>query len=162
MFGIASALITARISGAVERRRAEREAKSQLDAWGREFSARYAELQATNRPHAEAIRQQFAKAYIRVEASDPKMADRYFIPAGAKLTIGRSEESDIVINDDALSRRSAILEMTGNKLFITDLASRNGTMVNGQRLISGQRHLLAEGDRVHWGKKTVTVHMLPE
>jgi hypothetical protein len=84
IFGIASALITARISGAAERRRAECEAKAKLDAWDREFSTRYAELQATNRSHAEALRQQFAKAYIRVEELDPKMADRYFIPAYAR------------------------------------------------------------------------------
>jgi hypothetical protein len=78
MFGIASALITARIAGAAERRRAGRETKSQLDTWIREFSSRYAELQATNRPHAEALRQQFAKAYIRIEASEGEWSAAHF------------------------------------------------------------------------------------
>jgi hypothetical protein len=162
VFGIASALITARISGAAERRRAEREANFRMDSWLRDFSSRYAELQATNRSHAEAVSQQFAKAYIRVETPGSKMADRYFIPAGAKLTIGASLTADIPIKDSSLSHRSAMLEMVGNRLFITDLHSRSGTNVNGKRITPGERHPLLEGDRIQWHQNSATVHILPK
>src|SRR5438045_6720053 len=50
---------------------------------------RYAELRATNRSHAETYSQHFSKAYIRVEASDPKMSPKHFIPAGPKITTGQ-------------------------------------------------------------------------
>ncbi len=161
LFGIASALIAARISGASERRRSERDAKLQLEAWGRDFASRYAELQATNRPHAEAIRQQFAKAYLSIKAEDPKASDRYFIPAGAKLTVGRGENCDIALNDHLLSTVSAMIEMIGGKLFITDLNSTNGTSVNGKVIEAGRQHPLSDGDTVQLGAKTATVHILP-
>jgi FHA domain len=159
VFGVVSALVTSRLSGAAERRKNERDAKARQEDLQREFSERYAELQATNRAHAESIRQQFARAYLRVETPDPKMADRFYIAPGAKLVIGRTQEADIIINDVNISRRSAMVEMSGEKLFITDLASTNGTFVNNTLLTRGQ-HLLADGDKISWGNTVVSVHML--
>ncbi|WP_104179085.1 FtsK/SpoIIIE domain-containing protein [Arthrobacter sp. B0490] len=48
-------------------------------------------------------------------------------------TIGRAA-CDIVIADPALSRRHALLTVTGNAIVLEDLASVNGTFVDGRRI----------------------------
>jgi hypothetical protein len=45
--------------------------------------------------------------------------------------IGRSGDAHLSVDDDLVSRRHAILEYRGDRLWIVDLASRNGTFVDG-------------------------------
>ena len=52
VFGVGTALLTARLSAAAERARSAREMKSNMDAWKREFAEHYAEVIVSNRPHA--------------------------------------------------------------------------------------------------------------
>lgn len=53
----------------------------------------------------------------------------------AVCTIGRSSESDIVIDDESVSRRHAQIGMDSHGvLSIVDLGSSNGTFVDGQRV----------------------------
>jgi len=47
--------------------------------------------------------------------------------------IGR-KNCDLVLDDSRISRRHAELKLVENKLVIEDLASRNGTMVNGEKI----------------------------
>jgi pSer/pThr/pTyr-binding forkhead associated (FHA) protein len=54
-----------------------------------------------------------------------------------KSTIGRSQHCDIVIPGTHLSRQHAELSINGNLLFIKDLASSNGTYINGKRISEG-------------------------
>ncbi len=56
-----------------------------------------------------------------------------------KLTIGRSSDSDIFIDDDVVSTQHAIIEKvehsdcaTDTEYFIQDQGSTNGTLVNGE------------------------------
>jgi hypothetical protein len=50
-------------------------------------------------------------------------------------TIGRSPDNDVVINDSYVSRRHcAILVHAGNGFELHDVASKNGTFLNGNRL----------------------------
>jgi hypothetical protein len=65
-------------------------------------------------------------------------------------TIGRTSPSDIVLEaDDSVSRAHAEITRDGGSLWIEDLNSRNGTLVNGQRLSGGV--LLRPGDDVAVG-----------
>ena len=52
-------------------------------------------------------------------------------------TIGR-KDCDLILDDRIISRRHAELKMVGNVLVIEDLASRNGTSVNGEKITSMQ------------------------
>lgn len=62
------------------------------------------------------------------------------------MTIGRSEDNDIVIDDRWVSRRHARIRVDGQQYIVEDLGSKNGTLVNGQR-IEGPRGL-ADGDEI--------------
>jgi pSer/pThr/pTyr-binding forkhead associated (FHA) protein len=53
----------------------------------------------------------------------------------ARFVIGRpGGGADLEIDDPALSRRHAALEVMGHVVVLRDLASRNGTFVGGQRI----------------------------
>ena len=46
-----------------------------------------------------------------------------------EITIGRAEESDIIINDQSISRRHCFIRVEGNSVIIEDSASSNGTIL---------------------------------
>jgi predicted component of type VI protein secretion system len=69
------------------------------------------------------------------------------------LTIGRDVNNDVVINDAEVSRNHARLTAQAGGYLIEDLASTNGTFVNGQRLIGPK--LLNAGDVVALGETIV-------
>ncbi len=62
-------------------------------------------------------------------------------------TIGRDPLSDVVLDDDGISRAHARVHMA-DPLWIEDLASTNGTYVNGARV---GRSRVREGDRLQFG-----------
>ncbi|MFN3926815.1 MAG: FHA domain-containing protein [Pseudanabaenaceae cyanobacterium] len=62
--------------------------------------------------------------------------------------IGRSKECQIQINSNTVSRRHACIQSQGDKYYISDLGSANGTTVNGQPLIPHQPHLLHHQDQI--------------
>ena len=70
------------------------------------------------------------------------------------VTIGRSKETaDIAIEDDKISRKHALIEAFSRELiFISDLASTNGTFLNGMKVRSIK---LKEGDLIKVGNTTL-------
>jgi pSer/pThr/pTyr-binding forkhead associated (FHA) protein len=70
-----------------------------------------------------------------------------------RLTIGRSPDSDIFLDDVTVSRRHAVLAREGAGFSIEDLGSLNGTFVNRRR-VDAQR--LEDGDEVQVGKYRLT------
>jgi len=68
---------------------------------------------------------------------------------GGQATLGRSAECTIRLEDEQASRRHARLSQQGGSWVLEDLGSRNGTLVNGQRI--GQAVLLQAGDWVRIG-----------
>lgn len=52
------------------------------------------------------------------------------IPIVAKITVGRAETNDIVIEDTMSSRFHAVIQKIKEGYFIKDLNSTNGTIVN--------------------------------
>lgn len=95
-----------------------------------------------------------------VVLSGPKMGLR--IPLGnGDTTIGRSRDADVQLSDESLSRLHAQVRwLPGDAYQIEDLGSRNGTLVNGQRLEVQQ--LLRPGDRIHLGPRVSLHYVLEE
>lgn len=66
-------------------------------------------------------------------------------------SIGRTPENDIQIPHAQVSSRHALLHRTGDQLFLEDRNSANGTYVRGQRIASGQRVPVQNGEKVFVG-----------
>jgi ABC-type multidrug transport system ATPase subunit len=63
------------------------------------------------------------------------------------LTIGRLADNDVAISSDAVSRYHARIEAAPGGYRITDLGSRNGTQLSGERFV-GESRWLANGDTI--------------
>jgi predicted component of type VI protein secretion system/pimeloyl-ACP methyl ester carboxylesterase len=66
-----------------------------------------------------------------------------------KLTVGRSDDSDIVISDQSVSRHHAAIEPRGSVFVIRDTGSKTGLWVGTQRI---EEHALQTGDIVSLGR----------
>lgn len=70
-----------------------------------------------------------------------------------ELTIGRSPDCDIFLDDVTVSRQHALLHRRATSFVIEDLGSLNGTFVNRRRV---ERVELGDGDEVQVGKYKLT------
>lgn len=69
---------------------------------------------------------------------------------GERLTIGQSASNDLPLAfDRTVSRVHAVVERMGERWLVRDLSSRNGTFVNGERIL-GERPLRG-GDEIRVG-----------
>jgi len=80
-------------------------------------------------------------------------AGESFSVAGDRLTIGRSPDAEVFLDDVTVSRSHALLVRRRDGLYIDDLGSLNGTYVNRRRLES---HRLVDGDELQVGKYKLT------
>ncbi len=68
------------------------------------------------------------------------------------VTIGRSSDNDIVVENLAVSRKHAKIEKVGETFVLSDMQSANGTFVNGERV---NRRPLKHFDSITVGKHQV-------
>ena len=80
-------------------------------------------------------------------------AGEAFNIGGDRMTIGRSPDAEVFLDDVTVSRNHALLVRRRDGLYIDDLGSLNGTYVNRRRIES---HLLANGDELQVGKYKLT------
>ena len=66
--------------------------------------------------------------------------------------LGRSIDSNVRLIDDGISRHHCRIRVEGGQVVVEDLASRNGTFCNGERL---SHHVLQDGDKLQLGKTTI-------
>jgi hypothetical protein len=79
---------------------------------------------------------------------------RMLVGAGGAV-LGRSRDSDIVIDDANVSRHHAEVRPGPHGWTVADLGSTNGVRVNG-RTVGAEPHPLADGDRVELGTLQLT------
>jgi hypothetical protein len=79
------------------------------------------------------------------------------LPAGNDILlepehlIGRDPKCTLVIDEAYVSARHAMLRWTGGQWELRDLGSRNGTFVDGVRLIPGESRRIARGANLDFG-----------
>ena len=66
-----------------------------------------------------------------------------------RTSLGRRPYNDIVIDNLAVSGEHAVLQMSGDEVYLEDLNSTNGTYVNGKAI---KKQLLQNSDTVEIGK----------
>jgi len=80
--------------------------------------------------------------------------------ASEMVILGRNSTSQNVKNDidlsdldikKIISRRHAMVKRQNNEFVLSDLGSRNGTFLNGNRLSTSQPHILISGDVIEFG-----------
>jgi FHA domain len=93
-----------------------------------------------------------------LERHGPAGFDLLFIDeTRSPLSVGKSPENDLVIdNDEAVSRLHAQLERVGPAWCITDLGARNGTFVNGQKIVTTRK--LFDRDEILMGRTRLVLN----
>jgi len=83
--------------------------------------------------------------------SGPRQGDTVSIGART-LSVGRSPDNDIVIDDPTVSRRHATITHDGGRYYIEDLQSTSGVKVNGRNII---KEPIPAGARVKLGNTEI-------
>jgi len=73
----------------------------------------------------------------------------HFSLAAERITIGRSPDCDIFLDDVTVSRRHAVIVRRGDAFVIEDQGSLNGTFLNRRRIDSAE---LSDDDELQIGK----------
>jgi len=76
---------------------------------------------------------------------------------GQTLRVGRDDGNELVIEDFSVSRVHAAFTASHNGVVLADMASRNGTFVNGDRIVSLRD--LSSGDIIDIGPAKITVEI---
>jgi pSer/pThr/pTyr-binding forkhead associated (FHA) protein len=89
----------------------------------------------------------------RREAPLLVMNGKRLVVGAAGVTLGRSRQSDVMVDDANVSRAHAEIRPHGGSWVLTDLGSTNGTRLNGQRV--SRPETLAPGDEIELGTATL-------
>jgi pSer/pThr/pTyr-binding forkhead associated (FHA) protein len=81
---------------------------------------------------------------------EDRVLQKFWIQEGEKIHIGRGKTADVDLDNSAVSRRHAILEMKNGAFILTDLKSTNGTRVNGRKITKPVN--VVTSDRIEFGK----------
>ena len=84
--------------------------------------------------------------------------DRSFTLRDNRVVVGRSSEADIEIDIPEVSRQHAVLFREGGRLWLADLASANGSQVNGID-IGGEPIEVGSGDMLSFGPITFALRV---
>jgi pSer/pThr/pTyr-binding forkhead associated (FHA) protein len=77
------------------------------------------------------------------------------LPVG-DFVIGRGPECQLAVDDPLVSRKHAVLRVTGAGVLAQDLGSRNGVLINGVKL-DGSRDIVP-GDKIRIGNQEIVVY----
>src|ERR1051326_2564425 len=85
---------------------------------------------------------------VRLTWQDPVTNEESTILAPLPITIGRARENTVFLNSDAVSRQHAIVEYANGEVVLRDWLSKNGLLLNQQRVKRAEVH---NGDTIQIG-----------
>lgn len=85
--------------------------------------------------------------------------ERIFALRDNRCVIGRSDDADIKIEEAEMSRHHAVLFRQSGRLWVVDMASANGTSVNG-KTVGAEPVEIGSGDMLSFGPTTFTIRTM--
>ena len=93
------------------------------------------------------------RARARVETALLLIDGKRLVVGPAGVTLGRSRQCDVVLDDPNVSREHAEIRPRGGSWVLTDLGSTNGSRLNGRRLEGPE--VLKPGDQIELGTSRI-------
>jgi transcriptional regulator with PAS, ATPase and Fis domain len=82
------------------------------------------------------------------------------MPESGELSIGRAEDSDIILDSPSVSRNHAVLRIVNGAVSVQDMGSANGTRIGGKRLPPDGEGPVPPGVAILIGGASLVVHQL--
>ena len=82
---------------------------------------------------------------------------KYQAELGGSVTVGRSMECEIVINDDSVSRKHCCFFSRGSKVMVQNLSQMNGTVVDGTKITDICE--VVNGTKLKLGRVSLTIEL---
>jgi two-component system response regulator AtoC len=98
---------------------------------------------------------------LKLVVVTPTAFSGYALPGRGTIVLGRSEKSDLRIDDPSITRMHAKLHL-GEPMEIEDLGSVNGTRVRDRRLEPGRRVALVCGEAFRLGTALLVIHAVDD
>ncbi len=123
------------------------------------FKAKCIDLHGCSEGSFFAIPLNHAKLVIIDPDSDKlREADMTDLIQGGELSIGRSSGCHLRIINDAISRLHCVIKKTSaDEFYLEDLNSKNGTFLNGKRILNQIK--LKNNDKVEIANIEITIHI---
>lgn len=80
-------------------------------------------------------------------------------PFSDMITVGRTPNNDVVLNDITVSRFHAYFKQKGKQWVVCDAGSKNGTRVDGVKLEKRKEHPVQDGTHVRIGDIDTTFQL---
>ena len=93
------------------------------------------------------------RLFLYIETNNNK--EKVDVTVESSIIIGRSNYCDVCINDPKMSRQHFVIEITNDKLLLSNISNTNGTFLNGNKLSTKQ--LLHSGDKIFAGTSVITI-----
>jgi diguanylate cyclase (GGDEF)-like protein len=85
---------------------------------------------------------------VIIYSSDARQFGKRHVLGDIPVQLGRGSENTIVLENDSVSRRHAVIEKRGAHYYVKDLESTNGTYVNDELIVD---YVLRRGDQIKVG-----------
>ena len=96
-------------------------------------------------------------ARARAQRAVLVLDDKRLVVGPAGVVIGRSRQSDVVVDDPNVSRQHAEIRPRGGSWVLNDLGSTNGSVLNGRRI--DEPEVLKPGDQIEIGTSSMTFEL---
>jgi hypothetical protein len=97
------------------------------------------------------------RARVRAHTALLLMGGKRLVVGPAGVTLGRSRQSDVMVDDANVSREHAEIRPRGDSWVLADLNSTNGSRLNGRRL--DHPEVLKPGDEIELGTTVLTFEL---
>ena len=120
-------------------------------------------VKAAEQPAAEGTSRVVEITVVRFNTDGQPRQKELRFEEGLRLSVGRTKENDLAIDDPSVSKMHASLLLDSqSKLFVADTGSTNGTFVGGERISYGKAIEVGNGGKLKFGSVEVDFEFKPK